>query len=91
MCKEKLWVSKPTKTRGEGMSELSTEQRVWNFIIKDDRVKCTCFVCRMEDSFYQAGGHYRNCMLYQITRAIRLTLKETVKHQAEPSEEEVMR
>ena len=52
------------------------EQKIYSILLKDDRLRCTCDAVIREDSFFQAEGHYHHCMLYQITRAITITLRE---------------
>jgi len=50
-------------------------QAIYELMLKDDRLRCTCDESYREDSYFQASGHYHHCMLYQVTRAIRLSLK----------------
>lgn len=55
------------------------EQAIYELMLKDDRLRCTCDEVVREESFYQAQGHYHHCMLYQATRAIELSLKHFQK------------
>ena len=51
------------------------EQRIYERLLKDDNLTCTCDEIIREDTFFQAKGHYHTCMLYQVTRSIEITLK----------------
>jgi hypothetical protein len=51
------------------------KQAIYEIMLKDDRLQCTCDESYREDSYFQATGHYHHCMLYQVTRAIELSLK----------------
>lgn len=59
--------------------KISVEQKVWDKLLKDDKFKCTCDEGYREDKFDQAKGHYHHCMMYQVSRAIQLTIKEMMK------------
>ena len=50
-------------------------QAIYAIMLKDNRLRCTCDEVVREDSFFQAQGHYHHCMLYQVTRAIEISLK----------------
>lgn len=50
-------------------------QAIYTLMLKDDRLRCTCDDIVRETSFYQAAGHYHQCMLYQATRAIELSYR----------------
>jgi hypothetical protein len=56
-------------------------QRIYTQLLKDDRLRCTCDQLVREDSYFQAKGHYHNCMLWQVARAIQVSLltKEALK------------
>jgi hypothetical protein len=49
-------------------------QAIYEILLKDDRLRCTCDESFREDSIFQANGHYHHCMLYQVARAIKLSL-----------------
>jgi hypothetical protein len=51
------------------------EQAIYELLIKDNYLRCTCDEFVRETSFFQAEGHYHHCMLYQVTQAIRISLK----------------
>lgn len=51
------------------------EQEVYELMLKDDRLQCTCDESVREESYYQAKGHYHHCMLWQTARAIELSFK----------------
>jgi hypothetical protein len=51
------------------------EQAIYKTILLDERFTCTCDESYREDKISQAKGHYHHCMLYQVSRAIELTLK----------------
>jgi hypothetical protein len=57
-------------------------QVIYDLMLKDDRLRCTCDDSMREDSFFQASGHYHHCMLYQVTRAIELSWRYFVKDPA---------
>ncbi len=50
-------------------------QAIYEILLKDDRLRCTCDEVVREEKFHQAQGHYHHCMLYQVTRAIEISLK----------------
>jgi hypothetical protein len=50
-------------------------QTIYDLMLRDDRLKCTCDDILRDDSFFQASGHYHHCMLYQVTRAIELSYR----------------
>jgi hypothetical protein len=50
-------------------------QAIYEIMLKDDRLRCTCDESYREDNYFQATGHYHHCMLYQVTRAIEASLK----------------
>lgn len=54
---------------------MNEEEDIYRRMLKDDKVRCTCDEAFNETDIKQASGHYHSCMLYQIIRAIRLTLK----------------
>ena len=49
-------------------------QEIYEILLKDDRFRCTCDEVVREESFFQVLGHYHHCMLYQVSRAIELSL-----------------
>jgi len=53
----------------------SEAQVIYNLMLKDDRLRCTCDDSLRDESYYQASGHYHHCMLYQVTRAIELSYR----------------
>jgi hypothetical protein len=53
---------------------MSEQQKIYEILLKDDRLRCTCDESYREDSFHQAQGHYHHCMLWQVVRAIELSL-----------------
>ena len=50
-------------------------QILYEMMLLDDRFRCTCDDVVREESFFQAGGHYHHCMLYQVHRAIQLSYR----------------
>jgi hypothetical protein len=52
----------------------SKAQAIYEILLKDDRLHCTCDDGIREESFFQAQGHYHHCMLWQVSRAIELSL-----------------
>lgn len=51
------------------------EQAIYETMLLDERFTCTCDESYREEKISQAKGHYHHCMLYQVSRAIELTLK----------------
>ncbi len=49
-------------------------QAIYELCLKDDRLRCTCDESYREEKHFQASGHYHHCMLYQVARAIELSL-----------------
>lgn len=49
-------------------------QAIWEICLKDSQLRCTCDEVIREEEFHQARGHYHHCMLWQVTRAIELSL-----------------
>ena len=49
-------------------------QEIYEICLKDDRLDCTCDEVVREDTHFQALGHYHHCKLYQVARAIELSL-----------------
>jgi hypothetical protein len=43
----------------------SLEQVIYEILLKDPYLRCTCDEVVREESFVQAQGHYHHCMLYQ--------------------------
>jgi hypothetical protein len=58
----------------DGIPELT--QRIYERLLKDNNFKCTCSESFREDSFYQAQGHYANCILNQCCRAVNISIDE---------------
>lgn len=54
------------------MDNTSIEQAMYNQLLKDEAVKCTCDEVIRETDRHQAEGHYHHCMLYQLTRALKI-------------------
>jgi hypothetical protein len=50
-------------------------QAIYEILLKDDKLRCTCGESFREDEFFQAAGHYHQCMLWQVARAIEISLK----------------
>ena len=65
----------------------SDNQTIYEICLKDDRLRCTCDEVVREESFFQAQGHYHHCMLYQVTRAIELSLKFLRNKETEKAKE----
>jgi hypothetical protein len=54
---------------------MSEQQQIYEILLKDDRLRCTCDDVVRETSFRQAQGHYHHCILWQVARAIEISLK----------------
>ena len=52
----------------------SIEQKIYTQLLKDEKLVCTCDDMIREQSIFQARGLYHSCMLYQVTRAIFMTI-----------------
>ena len=56
-------------------NENKDAQAIYEILLKNDRLQCTCDESFREESYYQAQGHYQHCMLWQVAKAIELSLK----------------
>jgi hypothetical protein len=54
-------------------------QEIYKKLLSDERLKCNCDKSITEEYFKSASCHYHQCALYQVTRAIKLTLKYGTK------------
>ena len=57
----------------------SDAQVIYNLMLKDNNLRCTCDDVLRDEEYFQASGHYHHCMLYQVTRAIELSWRYFVK------------
>jgi hypothetical protein len=57
------------------VKQLDTDrQAIYEILLRDDRLRCTCDESVREERFFQAQGHYTHCMLWQVSRAIEISL-----------------
>jgi calcineurin-like phosphoesterase family protein len=50
-------------------------QAIYEILLKDDNLRCTCDEYVRKESYFQVQGHYHHCMLWQVARAIEISLK----------------
>lgn len=50
-------------------------QDVWEILLLDSDLRCTCDEVIREQEFHQAQGHYHHCMLWQVARAVEVTMR----------------
>lgn len=50
-------------------------QEIWEVLLKDNWLRCTCAEELREDKILQAKGHYHHCMLWQVAQAVEVSLK----------------
>ena len=48
----------------------SLKEKLYQEMLKDEKLRCTCDESFREYEFHQAEGHYHQCMLYQVARAL---------------------
>jgi hypothetical protein len=58
----------------EKLEGMVKSQAIYDICLKDTQLRCTCDEVLREGNFFQAQGHYHHCMLWQVTRAIELSL-----------------
>jgi DNA-binding transcriptional ArsR family regulator len=68
------------KVMSEKNRNLNLCQEIFEICLKDNYLRCTCDEVVRESSFYHAEGHYHHCMLYQVTRAIKLSIQTYEKN-----------
>ena len=76
LLKEKLKTLGFTKSLShfEDLERKEKAQAIYEILLKDDNLRCTCDDVVREETYFQAGGHYHHCMLYQVSRAIEISL-----------------
>jgi len=57
------------------MDNTTIDQMIYTRLLEDDNVRCTCDEVLRDNNIKQAESHYHHCMLYQITRTIRIALR----------------
>ena len=50
-------------------------QDIWEILLLDPQLRCTCDEVIREEEFHQAQGHYHHCMLWQVARATEITFR----------------
>lgn len=64
------------KIEKEYLKEL-VAQDIWEILLLDSNLRCTCDEVVREKEFHQAQGHYHHCMLWQVSQAVEVCLKLT--------------
>ncbi len=59
--------------------QASIEQDIWEILLLDPDLRCTCDEVIRETDIYQAKGHYHHCMLWQVARAVEISFRIMVK------------
>jgi hypothetical protein len=67
MCVDERWQKRVNQLDND-------RQAIYEMCLKDDRLRCTCDEVVRDESFFQAQGHYHQCMLYQVSKTIELSL-----------------
>jgi hypothetical protein len=62
------------KIESEYLKE-SISQDIWEILLLDPKLRCTCDDVIRETEIHQAQGHYHHCMLWQVARAIEISLR----------------
>jgi hypothetical protein len=55
-------------------------QEIYTILLLDANLRCTCDDVIRDESITQARGHYHHCMLWQVTRAIDISLRISEGH-----------
>ena len=53
----------------------SIKQDIWEILLLDPDLRCTCDEVIREKEIYQAQGHYHHCMLWQVARAVEVSFR----------------
>jgi hypothetical protein len=59
--------------------QASIEQDIWDILLLDPDLQCTCDEVIRETDIYQAKGHYHHCMLYQVAHTVENCFRIWVK------------
>jgi hypothetical protein len=62
------------KIESDYLKELIS-QDIWEILLLDTQLRCTCDEVIREKEFHQAQGHYHHCMLWQVARAVEISLR----------------
>ena len=50
-------------------------QEIYNILLLDTQLRCTCDEVIREEFIFEARGHYHHCMLWQVARAVDISLR----------------
>ena len=50
-------------------------QDIWEILLLDPNLRCTCDEVIREKEVHQAQGHYHHCMLWQVAHAVEICLR----------------
>jgi hypothetical protein len=53
----------------------SISQDIWEILLLDPNLRCTCDEVIREEEIHQAKGHYHHCMLWQVAHAVEISLR----------------
>lgn len=53
----------------------SIQQDIWEILLLEPDLRCTCDEVIRETEIYQAQGHYHHCMLWQVARAVEISFR----------------
>ena len=53
----------------------SIQQDIWEILLLDSNLRCTCDDAERDTEIFQAKGHYHHCMLWQVARAIEISFR----------------
>jgi hypothetical protein len=62
------------KIESDYLKELIS-QDVWEILLLDNQLRCTCDEVMREKEIFQAEGHYHHCMLWQVARAVEISIR----------------
>ncbi len=79
MTREKLDIEAIGKKIEKEYLQASIEQDIWDILLLDPDLRCTCDEVIRETDIYQAKGHYHHCMLYQVAHTVEICFRIWVK------------
>lgn len=60
---------------GEEYLRSLIEQDIWEILLLDPQLRCTCDEVLREEEIHQAKGHYHTCMLYQVAHSVEISIR----------------
>lgn len=53
----------------------SIQQDIWEILLLEPDLRCTCDEVIREKEIHRAKGHYHHCMLWQVARAVEISFR----------------